>query len=882
MAITSAPQPPPPAGPRPGPSGRGLAIQLSIVLVLAVLAVVAAVGVVSSAQGDRASLREVTEDIGATQAVQTAFQQQRYQRLNLISRLFATDQLLNTYLAEAAEDREESAIKASIEEYQNLLTFDLGVVLDQSGRALARTDDSERVGESMAGTPLVATALQDQKAAGVWRDGAELYHAVAVPLLRDYELVGYTLVAYAINNALAAQVKRSGGAEVVFFSSGATGPEAIASTLAAAEAGELITALRRDGGDSLDRALNRGETVTEVSLTLGDTPWLASLAPLRDAAGDPVGAVTALTPVGAARAGYVRVLVAAALTAAAVLLLGIGAMAFLAGRASRPLAGVADAAEQAAAGRWDVAVPDAPGDAGRVAESLRALLGRMREKRALETVVARASRLLPEPARESEPQPAAAGEAAVVALELRRYADPKLGYDPAANVERMEREVARIAACAAGHRGRVASVSGHRVLCVFPGEQHALRALTAATEISMTLAERQNAFDEAQPPAIAINVGSVVTGSFAVEDMTSHLVAGLPVQLLDALLREAHPGPIYFSKPVWNLLGQAFHDRGVEVKAQRPVLSTQPVYLVTPEESAKLTGARKLTETVSQVTGEVRTLADIRPGATLGSRFTVKAELGMGPTGMVFKAADRELGDLVTLKLLRPEVVQDGTRFERLKQVVSRSRGIRHPNVLSVYDFGEAERMPFVSGEFLRGMALSDLLERAGKLPPLAALRAARQMAWGLASAHGHQVMHGALKPQNVLMEGDGTVRVMDFGLSRAAGLLTSSQSEMRYLAPEQLAQQDHDSRADFWSYGAVVFHLLVGRPPLGGDAAGGDGHEALRAAAASSPDVSHDLAASGAPKGLVDVVARCLQLSPDDRYPSVEQLLRSLEQVHS
>ncbi|MDA8016664.1 MAG: protein kinase [Thermoanaerobaculia bacterium] len=850
-----------------------MAIQLAIVLLVAVAAVVAAVFVVSSAQGDQAARREVTEDLGATQAVQTAFQQQRYQRLNLISRLFATDQVLNTYLAEAAEDREESAIQASIEEYQNLLTFDLGVVLDQSGQVLARTDGTQGVGGSLADTPLVAVALQDQKAAGVWRDQEQLYHAVAVPLLRDYELVGYTLVAYAINNALAAQVKRSGGADAVFFSAGATGPESIASTLATAEAGELVTALRRDGGDALDRTLNRGETVTDVGLDLGDRPWMASLSPLRDAAGDPVGAVATLTPLGAARAGYLRVLTAAGLTALAALVLGIAATVWLASRSTRPLALVAHATEEAAAGRWDIGMPDVPGDAGRISSGVASLLGRMREKRALETVVGRAARIQPESTTESEPQPPAATEGTVLAVELRRYADPKLGYDPDANLQRLQRDIGRIAASATGQKGRVVASAGHRVLCVFEGDLHAMRALTAATEISLTLAERESAFDEAQPPALALNVGNLVTGAFAVEDVTARIVAGLPVQLLDVLLREAHPGPIYFSKPAWNVLGQAFHDAGVEVKAQKPVLSTQPIYLVTPEESAKLTGARKMSESVSQVTGEVRTLADVRPGTMLGSRFAIKAELGLGPTGAVFKATDGEMADVVVLKLLRPEVIRDGTRFERLKQLVSRARGMRHPNVLSIYDFGEAERMPFVTSEFVRGLTLAQVLENAGRLPPLAVLRVARQMAWGLAAAHGHQVMHGALKPENVMIEGDGTVRVMDFGLSRAAGLLTSPQATLHYLAPEQLAEQDHDSRADFWSFGAIVFHALTGKPPLEGESL-----EALRLSSSSSPDVAS--AVSDAPPALVEVVARCLKINPDDRYPQVDQLLRTLEQV--
>ncbi|MEM8932366.1 MAG: hypothetical protein AAGE94_14385 [Acidobacteriota bacterium] len=179
-----------PAANRPGKSERqgsgGTGWAMAAVVALAVAITAGTAAMVSTTEGSRAATSAITEDLSDTQALQTVLQQQRYQRLNLISRIFATDQVLTSYLAEAAQKRDEEAILASIEEYQNLLTFDLAVVLDSGGVVLERTDDRSAEGEDLSSTPLIEVALEESKASGVWLQGDQLYHAVAVPLVREF------------------------------------------------------------------------------------------------------------------------------------------------------------------------------------------------------------------------------------------------------------------------------------------------------------------------------------------------------------------------------------------------------------------------------------------------------------------------------------------------------------------------------------------------------------------------------------------------------------------------------------------------------------------------------------------------------------------------
>ncbi|MCG8463073.1 MAG: serine/threonine protein kinase, partial [Holophagales bacterium] len=568
---------------------------------------------------------------------------------------------------------------------------------------------------------------------------------------------------------------------------------------------------------------------------------------------------------------FERIRLLALMVGGGALVAGVLLAFMLAVWAQRPMKLVADAASQGAAGHLDVPVPELRGDAGRVAEALRSIFGKLREKTALEFVVGRLSRLLPEASRGggSSAKPVA-DQACLVGIDMRRYVDPKLGYDPEDCIGKLDRDLQRIGASSATQKGRVVGLFGHRVLLQFTGEYYTYRATCAAAEILLTLSERDSVFDEPNPPAVALAVGPAVSGAVNLGDKPASAVAGVTVQDLEALLREASPGFLYFTKDVYPQIAPLFQRAEVEAKGQHSRLGGDPLYYVDSDSAARATGAKALTDP----SGEGRTFADLGPGLMLANRFELEAELGAGPMGIVYKARDRDLGDVVTLKMLRPEVVEDASMFERLKRGVARARSIRHPNILSVLDFGEAERMPYVEMEFVRAMTLEHMLSEAGQLPVLAGVRLARQIAWAVQAAHAQQLMHGGLKPSNLLVEGNGDLKVMDFGLGMPVRPGRPVQ-DPAFLAPEQLEAREADSRADFYGFGAVSYTLLTGKSPFPGTTL----EEVQQRIATSEPDPPTALVAEVPPK-LEQILLRCLKKNPEERYNTIDQLVAELDEV--
>jgi class 3 adenylate cyclase/tRNA A-37 threonylcarbamoyl transferase component Bud32 len=867
---------PAPAGPPKARSkGRGgsLTTTVTAIVVLAVLLIAGTTFAVATVAGERTARANVKSTVATGQAIQTLLQQQRFSRHKLISRIFASDQIFTTYITEAAQTSNATSIGNSLDSYQNLLDFDVAVVVDKSGVVINSTDRGQP-GENLASTDLIAIAIKEGKASGVWQRRDQLFHALAVPLVRQYEQVGFIIVGFSINSTYATQIERASGADIVFLANGSSGPTMAAGTLDKNASTDLIAALRKSGG-ALDNAMNRAENVDEVLIELQGQRKMASLQPLRNAEGKSVGSTVVLASLDDQLAPFQGIRLQSLLAGIAALLLGGLLARQVVASTQKPLAALAQATEQAAQGNYEVVMPAAQGEPGRIADALGLLLGTVRERQAVQYVTSRLSRLLPEPAKAASAHAKPVTQrVALLAVEMRRFANPKLAYDPDDTVSRFGRDLQRVSTSAGSQKGYLAAVFGHRVMAVFEGENAAFRALTAATEVLLTLGERENVFDEPDPPVVALTVGPVITGTVIWGDHPAPSTAGLPVQQLESLLREATPGEIYFTRPFYDELAPQIQKAQVEVRAQRGLLSPQPLLLINGEAAAKLTGARTLSETRSAFAGDAKTLADLRAGTTVGARFELLAELGAGRMGVVFKALDRDMGDFVTLKMLRPEVVQDATQFERLKRAVARARGIRHPNVLSVIDFGEAEKIPYIESEFARGMTLAYMLEQAKALPTVAALRIARQVAWAIAAAHQQQLMHGCLKPENVLVESDGTVRVMDFGVGMPArqGMAIASPG---YLAPEQLENREPDSRADFYAWGVMTYVALTGRLPYPGSTV-----EEIRQRMVSQDLPPARSVTADVPPALDAVLARALAKNPDQRYQTVLELIAELDAV--
>ena len=210
------------------------------------------------------------------------------------------------------------------------------------------------------------------------------------------------------------------------------------------------------------------------------------------------------------------------------------------------------------------------------------------------------------------------------------------------------------------------------------------------------------------------------------------------------------------------------------------------------------------------------------PGQIFAGRYEIQRTLGAGGMGVVYRARDRELGEDVAIKMMHPELLHaDETAVARLKAETRLARRISHRNVVRTHDFGECDGTCYVTMEFVEGLTVRQLLETRGRLGVSAALAIGAQLADALEVAHGQGVVHRDIKPQNLLLDAAGVLKVMDFGIARLvehttvltqAGMVVGTPA---YMSPEQLLSEDVDGRSDLYAAGVVLYECLTGRLPF-------------------------------------------------------------------
>jgi len=221
--------------------------------------------------------------------------------------------------------------------------------------------------------------------------------------------------------------------------------------------------------------------------------------------------------------------------------------------------------------------------------------------------------------------------------------------------------------------------------------------------------------------------------------------------------------------------------------------------------------------------------ASLQRGDLFADRYEILSTLGKGGMGVVYRARDRRLDEVVALKLLRPEALAaDPTLIDRFKQELKLARRITHRNVLRTHDFDEAGGVPYISMEFIEGLTLKDLIKSRGALPLGVGLGVAKQMCHGLGAAHETGVVHRDIKPQNMLiLPESGELKIMDFGISRrteveagTSGLTTAGtvMGTPDYMPPEQAQGKPADFRSDLYSLAVVFFETFTGKLPFKGD----------------------------------------------------------------
>lgn len=273
-------------------------------------------------------------------------------------------------------------------------------------------------------------------------------------------------------------------------------------------------------------------------------------------------------------------------------------------------------------------------------------------------------------------------------------------------------------------------------------------------------------------------------------------------------------------------------------------------------------------------------------GTVLAGRYELVSVLGTGGMGQVYRARDRELGETVALKTLHGDVGSySPDMLERFKREIRAARRITHRNVVRTHDLGEDRGLYFITMEYAEGTGLDHLIRKRGKLPPDAVVAIGKQLCRALAAAHEAGVIHRDIKPGNMVVQADGVLKVMDFGIARLAGDTPPGGAELTqvgvvigtpsYMPPEQLMGEELDSRTDLYSAGAVLFESLTGQKVRTGNAMIGMLAVSMNKAAPDPREFVPEI-----PEPLARIIRKALENDRTLRFQSADEMNRALEEL--
>ncbi|RYD16673.1 MAG: serine/threonine protein kinase [Lysobacteraceae bacterium] len=870
------------AGTETGRYQRGYALPLALrlflgIALLIVFAIVAAV-VLTQVQGRRIAGHAVGKALDTSAGVQREFAQRRLEQVQMAARLIAADADFVKYIGDAGSSEtlpglgdagapDTGSMRDLLGERSREFALDVAVLLDASGNVLASSDEAEAFERSMAGDPLVAAALRETAPfSGYWRQGDRLLQAAVVPLAQRQDLVGFLLVALDVDDALASSIAQVAGADVAYWLPGEGGPRLVASSLERPAAEELQRAVASAG------IAAKGDR----PLALAGEDWVARFAPTAAAAEPGLGTVGVLASSDQITADYRALLNGVVLAGLASLVIALLLSLLLARRVLKPVGEMAEAAEAAAAGDYGRRIDSGDsGELGRLARAFDSLLSDLREKSDMEGYVGHLARFLPEPAAEAAtevPQSVSAAEPprrqtlAVLGIEFRQMlgaADAALPAADAAAV--VERAQALLQSVASAQGAQVSPAGAARWWLAFVGADRLRDATTAWASVLHECAR-----SGIVKPAGALADGELLCTSVGDDAARVRLVLGPATAQIDRLLADSLPGQLLLARGAGDAL--AANLSAGALGAAQGAYSGKRYYAL----AASALPAPVAAQTTRVRPVEARRGSDrLASGALLGGRYRIISELGAGGMGVVYKAHDLELDDIVALKMLRPGVLVDTVQLERLKSEIKLARRITHPNVLRTFDFGEADGRSWISMEYVRGLTLRYLLGETRRVPYSAALRIARQLSAGLAAAHAVGVLHRDIKPENLILEANGNAKLMDFGIARPVRRDGQGHTEPgtfvgtpNYCAPEQLLGDDVDERGDLYACGVVMSEMFCGGLPY----PGGSTMEIYQAQMRNEPVRPSELWPDMPPE-LEAVILRCLRCNRDERYASAQDL---------
>lgn len=271
----------------------------------------------------------------------------------------------------------------------------------------------------------------------------------------------------------------------------------------------------------------------------------------------------------------------------------------------------------------------------------------------------------------------------------------------------------------------------------------------------------------------------------------------------------------------------------------------------------------------------------IKIGSLIDSRYRVTARIGHGGTALVYEANDIFRKKIVALKIIREDITHNPINLKRFENETTIAASLSHPNIVKVYDNGYINNLPYIVNEYIKGQTLKDLLDFRGSLPLAEALDYMIQLASALFYAHQHYIIHRDVKPDNIFVLKDGTIKLGDFGIAtidnstQFDGEHNEILGSVHYLAPEISRGNPASAQSDIYAAGVTFFEMLTGHVPF-------NKSKAIDIAVAHIkerfPSVKKYL--PNCPKEVEKIIFKCTKRNPKDRYKTARDLLNDLQEI--
>ncbi len=281
----------------------------------------------------------------------------------------------------------------------------------------------------------------------------------------------------------------------------------------------------------------------------------------------------------------------------------------------------------------------------------------------------------------------------------------------------------------------------------------------------------------------------------------------------------------------------------------------------------------------------VSPVKELTRGTVFAERYHVIEELGQGGMGRVYRVLDTHINEEVALKVLRPEIASDQRIIKRFRNELKMSRQVTHKNVCRIYHLGEDEGSYYITMEYIQGEDLKSMLKMTWQFSTGTAVTIAKQMCDGLGEAHKLGVIHRDLKPGNIMIDREGQVRILDFGLARSFDLEGDTETELitgtpEYMSPEQAAGEEEDLRSDIYSLGVILYEMVTGKAPFTSESLVDIAAKHKKETPKNPKTVNPHL-----PDKLVRIIMKCLAKDKEKRFQDTDELLAALkeseEEIH-